>query len=71
MLQALGDRDRLPDQKAASIPVSASDLFVHRSTVRYRLQRIRELTNADLTDPDTRFNLQWRRARAPSTPRPS
>jgi len=26
--------------------------------VRYRLQRIRELTNADITDPDTRVNLR-------------
>lgn len=32
------------------------------STARYRLQRIREVTGADLNDADTRFNLQVRRA---------
>ena len=33
-------------------------LSVHRSTLKYRLQRIRELTGYDLTDPETHFNLQ-------------
>ncbi|NMH96790.1 helix-turn-helix domain-containing protein [Pseudonocardia acidicola] len=33
-------------------------LGVHRSTVRYRVQRIRELTRLDLDDPDTRVMLQ-------------
>ncbi len=33
-------------------------LFIHRSTLKYRLQRIREITGFDLNDPDTRFNLQ-------------
>jgi hypothetical protein len=32
-------------------------LGVHRSTVRYRLQRIHELTRLDLHDADTRLNL--------------
>lgn len=32
-------------------------LSVHRSTLKYRLQRIRELTRLDLTDPETHFNL--------------
>jgi len=31
---------------------------VHRSTLKYRLQRIRELTGYDLGDPETRFNLE-------------
>jgi DNA-binding PucR family transcriptional regulator len=31
---------------------------MHRSTLRYRLQRIRTVSGLDLTDPDTRFNLQ-------------
>jgi len=31
---------------------------VHRSTVKYRLQRIREVSGLDLNDPNTRFNLQ-------------
>jgi DNA-binding PucR family transcriptional regulator len=31
---------------------------VHRSTLKYRLQRIRDLTGFDLSDPETQFNLQ-------------
>jgi DNA-binding PucR family transcriptional regulator len=31
---------------------------VHRSTLKYRLQRIRELTGFDLGDPETRFSLE-------------
>lgn len=37
---------------------TAAQLSVHRSTLKYRLQRIRELTGADLNDPDVHFNLQ-------------
>lgn len=37
---------------------TATFLSVHRSTLRYRLQRIREISGHDLGDPDTRFNLQ-------------
>jgi len=33
-------------------------LSVHRSTLKYRLQRIRELTGLDLNDPETHFNLE-------------
>ena len=33
-------------------------LIVHRSTLKYRLQRIREIGGCDLSDPGTRFNLQ-------------
>jgi DNA-binding PucR family transcriptional regulator len=36
---------------------SAAALHVHRSTLRYRLSRIAELTGMDLRDVDTRFNL--------------
>ncbi|NMO88325.1 hypothetical protein HH311_00875 [Actinomycetospora sp. TBRC 11914] len=36
---------------------TAAALHIHRSTLRYRLQRIRELTGHDLTDTDTRLNL--------------
>lgn len=32
-------------------------LIIHRSTLRYRLGRIRELIGRDVTDPDTRLNL--------------
>jgi sugar diacid utilization regulator len=36
----------------------ASDaLIIHRSTLRYRLRRIRELSGRDLGDPDSRLNL--------------
>ncbi|MES4889637.1 helix-turn-helix domain-containing protein [Streptomyces sp. NPDC096012] len=37
---------------------TAGALAVHRSTLRYRLQRIREISDRDLGDVDTRLNLQ-------------
>ncbi|MFH0180176.1 PucR family transcriptional regulator [Streptomyces cacaoi] len=37
---------------------TAAALTVHRSTLRYRLQRIREISDRDLADVDTRLNLQ-------------
>jgi DNA-binding PucR family transcriptional regulator len=37
---------------------AAKLLSVHRSTLKYRLQRIRAVTDYDLSDPDTLFNLQ-------------
>jgi hypothetical protein len=33
-------------------------LAIHRSTLKYRLQRIREISRRDLSDPDTQFNFQ-------------
>jgi DNA-binding PucR family transcriptional regulator len=30
---------------------------VHPNTLRYRLDRIREITSLDLEDPETRLNL--------------
>lgn len=36
---------------------TATRLFIHRSTLKYRLKRIREISGLDLSDPDTRFNL--------------
>lgn len=36
---------------------TADALMVHRSTLRYRLGRIREVTGRDLGDPDSRLNL--------------
>ncbi|HZD01480.1 MAG TPA: helix-turn-helix domain-containing protein [Actinomycetes bacterium] len=41
-----------------SYDATAKALVVHRSTLKYRLQRIRELSGHDLNDPDTHFNLQ-------------
>lgn len=37
---------------------TAAQLSVHKSTLKYRLQRIRELTGLELNDPDVHFNLQ-------------
>jgi sugar diacid utilization regulator len=37
---------------------AAKALSVHRSTLKYRLQRIGEISGHDLSDPDTSFNLQ-------------
>jgi sugar diacid utilization regulator len=37
---------------------TAQAMALGRSTVRYRLRRIRQVTGHDLTAPDTRFNLQ-------------
>ena len=37
---------------------AAAALFVHRNTVKYRLDRISMITGWDLADPDRRFNLQ-------------
>ena len=36
---------------------TAAALHIHRSTLRYRLQRIRELSGHDLAHADTRLNL--------------
>jgi sugar diacid utilization regulator len=37
---------------------TARRMSLHRSTLRYRLQRIRTVSGRELSDPDTRFNLQ-------------
>jgi DNA-binding PucR family transcriptional regulator len=37
---------------------TANALILHRSTLRYRLRRIRLITGLDLADPETRFNLE-------------
>jgi len=36
---------------------AAAELVIHRSTLRYRLRRIREVSGRDLTDPESRLNL--------------
>ena len=48
---------------------AARALSVHRSTLKYRLRRIREVSGHDLGVPDTQFNLQvaaraWRTVQA-------
>ena len=37
---------------------AAKALSIHRSTLKYRLQRIREVSGLQLGDPDVNFNLQ-------------
>jgi sugar diacid utilization regulator len=45
-------------QHGGGYEATSRALSVHRSTLKYRLQRIRELTGLDLSDPETHFNLQ-------------
>jgi sugar diacid utilization regulator len=52
-----------------SYDASARALSVHRSTLKYRLKRIRDVSGHDLAIPDTQFNLQlatraWRTLQA-------
>ena len=54
---------------------SAAALHIHRSTLRYRLARIAELTGHDLRKVDTRFNLHaatrpWRFLNFGDSPQP-
>jgi sugar diacid utilization regulator len=55
--------------RGGSYDASASALSVHRSTLKYRLRRIREVSGHDLAVPNTQFNLQlatraWRTMQA-------
>jgi DNA-binding PucR family transcriptional regulator len=45
-------------QHGGGYEATSRSLAVHRSTLKYRLQRIRELTGYDMGDPETRFNLE-------------
>jgi sugar diacid utilization regulator len=45
-------------QHGGGYEATSRALSVHRSTLKYRLQRIRELTGLDLSDPEIHFNLQ-------------
>jgi len=45
-------------RSGGSLAATASDLFVHRSTVKYRLERIKLISKHDLTNPETQFSLQ-------------
>ncbi|WP_333769297.1 PucR family transcriptional regulator [Streptomyces sp. IBSBF 2435] len=44
-------------ESGGSYDATSETLLIHRSTVRYRLQRIREITGHDLGDVGTRLNL--------------
>ena len=45
-------------EHGGSYDAAAKAVAVHRSTLKYRLQRIREISGLDLSDPETRFSLQ-------------
>jgi sugar diacid utilization regulator len=56
-------------ERGGSYDSTATALSVHRSTLKYRLRRIREVSGYDLSSPDTQFNLQlatraWRTLQA-------
>ncbi|MDH6124829.1 helix-turn-helix domain-containing protein [Kitasatospora sp. GP82] len=44
-------------ESGGSYDATSEILLIHRSTVRYRLQRIREITGHDLSDVEARLNL--------------
>ena len=44
-------------ESGGSYDTTSETLLIHRSTVRYRLQRIREITGHDLGDVENRLNL--------------
>ena len=45
-------------EHGGSYEATARALAVHRNTLKYRLQRIREISGQDLGDPDAHFNLE-------------
>jgi sugar diacid utilization regulator len=45
-------------QHGGSYDATAKSLVVHRSTLKYRLKRIREISGHNLSDPEIFFNLQ-------------
>jgi DNA-binding PucR family transcriptional regulator len=53
MVQTLGEYC----ESGGNYDRTAHELGIHRSTLRYRLRRIRELSGRDLNDVDARFNL--------------
>lgn len=44
-------------EQNGSIKKTAEKLFIHRSTLLYRLEKIKEIVGMDIDDSDTRFNL--------------
>ncbi len=44
--------------RGGNYEATAAALIVHRNTLKYRLQRIRQITGHDLSDPEACFNLQ-------------
>ena len=67
-IERLADYDAIHDARlvetlrvylacACSATTAAKTLFVHRSTLLYRLERIEEVAGVNLADPDIRFHL--------------
>ena len=55
--------------RGGNYEATAAALIVHRNTLKYRLQRIRQITGHDLSDPEAAFNLKlatraWQTLRA-------
>jgi sugar diacid utilization regulator len=44
-------------ERGGNYELTAKSLIVHRNTLKYRLQRIRQIADVDLADPETWFNL--------------
>jgi purine catabolism regulator len=42
-----------------SITITAGKLFLHRNSLRYRLERIEEITGADLDNPGERAYIYF------------
>lgn len=42
----------------ADVSKTAREMFIHRNTVIYRLDRCKEILNSDLSDPEELFNLE-------------
>jgi DNA-binding PucR family transcriptional regulator len=56
-------------ENGGNYDATSRSLSMHRNTLKYRLQRIREISGHDLADADTHFNLQlatraWQTLRA-------
>jgi purine catabolism regulator len=45
-------------QNGGNLSQTAETLFIHRNTLSYRLDRIREICNLDLNHPDTSLAMQ-------------
>lgn len=45
-------------ERGGNYELTAKSLVVHRNTLKYRLQRIRQIGELDLGDPESWFNLQ-------------
>ena len=42
----------------ANIYKAAQNLYLHRNSMKYRLERIKEMLGVDLDEPEIRFNVQ-------------